>query len=257
MNLVYLDESGNTGLNLKDRHQPIFVLAAIILHSNKWFSMEKQFHAVLEEHFGQESMHTVELHAADLKARRKHFKNVSLADCLNIRDRMLQILLDFEIPVIYQRIIKSKFEKFCETNYGPGIKINPYVMAFPFVCMEVNRYLQQKGPDELGMLIFDEQKESLNEVERSLRTLRLDQDSILKTTNLVEKGFFVDSAKSFPVQLVDLVAYYARKHEEHKQGLHVSDLDKQTFGKIRELTSAGFGPDTEDILEWVKSHIVK
>jgi len=31
MNLVYIDESGNTGLNLKDPQQPVFLLAAMIL----------------------------------------------------------------------------------------------------------------------------------------------------------------------------------------------------------------------------------
>jgi hypothetical protein len=31
MHLVYLDESGNTGTDLKDKQQPIFVLAALIV----------------------------------------------------------------------------------------------------------------------------------------------------------------------------------------------------------------------------------
>jgi len=33
MNLIYIDESGNTGLNLKDSQQPVFLLATLILHS--------------------------------------------------------------------------------------------------------------------------------------------------------------------------------------------------------------------------------
>jgi len=39
MNLVYIDESGSTGLNLKDSQQPVFLLAAMILPESKWFSL--------------------------------------------------------------------------------------------------------------------------------------------------------------------------------------------------------------------------
>lgn len=192
-----------------------------------------------------------------LKIKKKHFKNLSKEDCLAIRDSMFELLINYETPVIYRRIIKNRFENFCETNYGPGIKINPYIMALPFVCMEVNHYLKQKNSDELGMLIFDEQKESFNEAERSLKTLRLDSNSILKTTNLIEKGFFVDSSKSFAIQLVDLAVYYIRKYEEDKLKKRVSDLDKQTFDKIKFLSSKGMQTKTEDIIEWIKRYHIK
>ncbi|HIJ67844.1 MAG TPA: hypothetical protein HPP51_06115, partial [Planctomycetes bacterium] len=63
--------------------------------------------------------------------------------------------------------------------------------------------------------------------------------------------------KSLPLQLTDLVAYYARKYEEDKQGLKVNEYDKQTFGIIEALSSAGFGPNMGDILDWVKANFVK
>jgi len=254
MNLIYIDESGNTGLNLKDPQQPIFLLAAMVLHSTKWFALEKDFYSILEEFLGKDLANKTELHAIDLKARRKNFKDITPENSLLIRDKMLQLLLDYEIPIIYRRIIKSSFNKFCEENYGPGIKIDPYIMALPFVCTEVNHFLQKKGEHELGMFIFDEQKENLNEAERSLRTLRLDQNSILKTTNIIEKGFFIDSSKSFAIQITDMATHYIRKYEEHKQNIRVSEFDKQTFGKIKKMTSSGIGSNTEDILEWVKRH---
>lgn len=107
------------------------------------------------------------------------------------------------------------------------------------------------------MLIFDETKEHLGDVERSLRTLRLEPESILKTTNIVEKGFFVDSSKSFGLQLIDLSAYYIRKYEEHKMGIKVSELDKQTFVKIETLISTGIGSDVKDVLDWVRKYYIK
>lgn len=256
MNLIYIDESGNTGLNLKDTQQPIFLLAALVLHSEKWFALEKAFYSILEDFLGKDLANKTELHAIDLKARRKSFKGITDKESLLIRDKMLQLLLDYEIPIIYRRIIKSSFANFCEKNYGPGIKIDPYIMALPFVCMEVNRYLKQIGNNELGMFIFDEQKENLNEAERSLRTLRLDQSSILKTTNIIEKGFFIDSSKSFAIQLTDLAAHYLRKYEEHKLNIRVNYFDKQTFDKIEKLISSNAASNVVDILEWVKRHHV-
>jgi len=257
MNFVYIDESGNTGLNLKDPQQPLFLLSAMILPESKWFSLEKLFFNAARKYFGDPLPSPFEIQAKDLKSGRGVFENLTFTQQLSFRDKMLQLLLDNKIAVIYMRIIKSKFAAFCEEHYGPGIKVNPYIMALPFVCMEVDHYLRQTGDDQLGMFIFDEQKETLDDAERSLRTLRLDSKSILKTTNIIEKGFFIDSSKSFALQLVDLAAYYIRKYEENELGLRVSDVDKQTFGKIKELASTGIGSNVVDILEWVKKYYIK
>jgi hypothetical protein len=213
MNLVYIDESGNTGLNLKDSQQPVFLLAAMILPESKWFLLEKLFLDTSSKYFGDPLPTPFEIQAKELKSGRGTFKNLTLAQQLSFRDDMLKLLLNNKLAVIYMRIIKNKFAAFCDEQYGPGIKVNPYIMALPFVCMEVDHYLQQSGSDQLGMFIFDEQKETLDDAERSLRTLRLDSRSILKTTNIIEKGFFIDSSKSFALQLVDLAAYYIRKYE--------------------------------------------
>lgn len=256
MNLVYVDESGNTGLNLRDSQQPIFVLAALVLESTDWFALERDFYRLLGDYFQGDQLKSLEIHATDVKAGRKAFKGIDLHRRLEIRDRLLGLLVEHKVPIIYRRIIKSRFAAFCEETYGPGIRINPYIMALPFVGMEVNHYLHKKGPNELGMLIFDEQKESLADAEKSLRTLRLDQNSIIKTTRLIEKGFFADSTQCFALQLVDLAAYYIRKYKEHGQGYHVNAQDQQTFGQIGTLTSTGVGSRTRDILEWVKNHFV-
>lgn len=257
MNLVYIDESGNTGLNLKDSQQPVFLLAAMIIPESKWFSLEKDFLNIVKEFFGDPLPSPFEIQAKDLKSRRGVFEKLTFEQQLSFRDRMLQLLLDNEIAVIYRRIIKNRFAAFCEKHYGPGIKVNPYIMALPFVCMEVDHYLHQSGTDQLGMFIFDEQKETLDDAERSLRTLRLDSTSILKTTNIIEKGFFIDSSKSFALQLVDFAAYYIRKYEENELGLRVSPVDRQTFLSIKDLISMGVGSSIVDVLEWVKNHYIK
>lgn len=257
MNLVYIDESGNTGLNLRDPQQPVFLLAAMVVPETKWFSLEEGFFAIARKFFGVRLPERFEVQAKELKSGRGVFSQLKLSEQLAFRDDILQLLIDNKVDIIYRRIIKSKFASFCEEEYGAGIRVNPYVMALPFVCTEVDYYLREKGRTELGMLIFDEQKENLEAAERSLRTLRLDSKSALKTTNIVEKGFFIDSVKSFGLQLVDIVAYYVRKYEEHGLGYRVSEIDKQTFGRIKKLVSTGIGSRGVDVLAWVREHLVQ
>jgi hypothetical protein len=205
MNLVYVDESGNTGLNLKDSQQPVFILAAMIVPEREWFTLEENFFRIARSLLGDDLSYPFEIHATDLKSGRRLFKT----------------------------------------------------MALPFVCMEVDHYLRQRGPDQLGMLIFDEQKENLDAVERSPRTLRLDSTSILKTTNIVEKGFFVDSSKSFALQLVDMAAYHIRKYEESKLGFRVNPIDVRAFVDLKRLISTGVGSDLIDVVEWVKAYFAQ
>ena len=67
---------------------------------------------------------------------------------------------------------------------------------------------------------------------RTLRTLRIDDTGSVHTDRLIEKGFFVDSAQSFPVQLVDLVLYYVRKQDEMRLGKKVSAIHQEVFPRL-------------------------
>jgi hypothetical protein len=252
MYLVYVDESGNTGLNLKDPQQPVFVLSALLLKEENWFQLEREYDTVLKKHLTDPLPDGFELHAMQIKNGTGVFKGVKLDKRLALRDEMLNLIHRSGAPLIYMRIIKKAFEKFCLENYGSGIHVDPYIMALPFICIEVDGYLKDKAHNALGMLIFDEQKEYYTHVERSIRMLRLDKTSLLQTSNIVEKGFFVDSKKSYALQLSDLVAYYIRKYEEYKLGFRVSDLDKQVFPIVEKLVVPGEFTRTKDIFNWVK-----
>lgn len=256
MNLIYIDESGNTGLNFKDKQQPIFLLSAIVIHDSKWFNLESDFNKILNCHWPNHKGN-IEIHASDIVSRKNAFKDFNFAETIEIRDKFLNMFLVHNIPLIYLSIHKGKYEVFCENEYGPGIKIDPYIMALPYVCIAVDQILKEKNKDELGMFIFDDQKEYFVKAEQSIKTLRLDPNSILKTTNIIEKGFFVDSKKSFAIQLADVAAFYARKFEENKLGLRVSEFHKQTFNIITKISINAKRLHSEDILDWVKKNNLK
>lgn len=259
MYLVYTDESGNTGKNLNDSQQPVFLLAALVLNEQQWFDIEKDFYTIKESYFGKDLAHEYEIHAKDLKNREGAFKQLSFEQQLEFRNKMLDLLVRYQIKVFYRRIIKNRFKLFCQKRYGPHFSVNPvnpYIMALPFVCMEVDEYIRENSDGEKWMLIFDEQKENLDDVERSLRTLRLDPRSILKTQRLLEKGFFVDSKKSFALQLVDIAAYYLRKYEEYKWGKRVSPVDMQTFAVLEQIGLSETWKRNQDVLDWVEANCI-
>jgi hypothetical protein len=39
MHLIYLDESGQTGTNLRDTVQPVFVLGALVVPESCWLAL--------------------------------------------------------------------------------------------------------------------------------------------------------------------------------------------------------------------------
>ena len=69
----------------------------------------------------------------------------------------------------------------------------------------------------LGILISDENQEVMPDIEKSIRLLRGEEGS-LRLSQIVEKGFFIESQKSHILQLCDLCAYAIRRAEEQKIG---------------------------------------
>jgi hypothetical protein len=254
MILVYIDESGDTGHNLSDKQQPVFVLGGLIVPQSKWKELERQFHQIIVQFFGEDSLNTFELHTMDLVNRQGFFKPLSLEQTKSFRNNCLELVQKLRIKIVYRSIEKKEFQKFCEKTYGKGINIAPYIMALPFVCTRINELI--KAENDLGILIFDEHHD-LVEIEKSLRTLRLDETSTLQAESLIEQGFFVDSSKSEALQLVDLVLYYLRKFEEHKLGYKVSVHHQETFQIINTFSESlrehGRG---WDIVNWVESKLV-
>ena len=43
MKILYADESGNTGTDLDNKQQPIFVLAGVLVDENNWHSINNTF----------------------------------------------------------------------------------------------------------------------------------------------------------------------------------------------------------------------
>lgn len=81
MHLVYIDESGNSGVNLNDPQQPLFLLCAMIVDEQRWDPLDQDLQSVLAARVPRwQSMDGFEVHAADLRCGTGFFKGMSVSD---------------------------------------------------------------------------------------------------------------------------------------------------------------------------------
>jgi hypothetical protein len=248
LHLVYLDESGNTGTNLNDSQQPIFLLAALIVPEPVWQPLERDLEAAIARHIpsmgdGQE------VHAIDLRSGRGSFKSISVDTRIALRDEWLQTAGKYDLKVVYRAIAKKRYQKWLHSTFGTGVVINPHVAAFPLVARVVDEHLAGLPSKPLGMFISDENKETVRDVEKSIKVLR-GTEGTLRLSQIVEKGFFIDSAQSRPLQLCDVCALVARKKEERKAGIPGKSFDDSGIDLLESLIIRG-NESLQDVLAWL------
>ncbi len=248
MYLIYFDESGNTGNNLNDSQQPIFVLCALIVPESKWLQVERDLHAEIENLLPSPRPVDFEVHATDLQSGRRWFKTIPLTDRVAFRDAWLSIAVNHDLKLIYRSIIKKKFEQGIYNEFGSGIVINPYVVAFPLVARVVDDYLKSLPDAPLGIFISDENKEIVRDVEKSIKILR-GIESTIKLGQVIEKGFFIDSTKSVILQLCDLCGYSLRKMEEGNSGYKVNPVHQSGIKMLEPLIHRG-NESFRDVFKW-------
>jgi hypothetical protein len=100
MHLIYFDESGNTGNNLNDHQQPIFVLCALAVPEDRWLQVEQGLQVETEKFFPSPRPDDFEIHATDLTSSRRWFKSISLADRLAFRDAWFSVAVKHELTIV-------------------------------------------------------------------------------------------------------------------------------------------------------------
>lgn len=250
MYLVYLDESGNTGNNLQETQQPVFVLCALLVPESKWLLIEMELQASIDRFFPSPRPLDFEVHANEIINPRHYFRQFPVRHRLDFVEDWMRIAARHELKVIYRAIVKKRFARWLQTTFGSGVLINPHVAAFALVAQVVNEYLKLVAGAPLGILISDENKDVIHDVEKAIRLLRGDPSS-LRLSQIIEKGFFIESDKSLFLQLCDLCAFCARRLEEQKAGVPVKSVDQNIIPWIRPLVHHGTEP-LPDVLTWLQ-----
>lgn len=250
MQLIYLDESGNTGLNIRDAAQPVFVLCAMVVPEAKWLALETSLAAAVNALLPGVDLEQFEMHGTDLRSGDGSFRGVEPSVRLRLRDEWLGVAARVGIKVVYRAIEKSRYAAWLEKTFGAGVIINPHVVAFALVAKVVNDLLRQPPTPSLGMFISDENREITVDVEKSIKLLRGTVGTI-GLSQIIEKGFFIDSRKSLPLQLCDLIAFNLRKREEDRLKLRVAKVgDASAFELLEPLLHRG-DESFPDVIAWL------
>jgi hypothetical protein len=249
MYLVYFDETGNTGTNLDDPQQRVFVLGALVVPEAVWQNLETDLQAAVDRTFLPARPDDFEIHGGALRNGEGYFRGVSVAARVGFRDQWLALANRHGVKFIYRAIDKDRFRRWVQNTLGSGVKLNPYVAAFPLVARVVDEYLASRPEKPLAIFVFDENKEVVHDVEKSLSILR-GINSTLRLGRVVEKGFFIDSAKSVVLQLCDVCLYSARKKEEQARGLPSRAIDGGGITGIEPLIYKG-NEAYQDVIAWI------
>lgn len=251
MHLIYLDESGQTGTNLRDTVQPIFVLGALVVPESAWLVLEKDLQAVIEKFFASPRPDDFEIHATEISnPRHGYFRQFPIAHRLAFRDEWFRVAQKHALKLVYRAISKKLFQSWSLRTFGPGVAINPHVAAFPLVARVVDDLLKSFPGSPLGIFISDENREVVGDVEKAIRFFR-GAEGVLKLGQIIEKGFFIESEKSLVLQLCDLCVYTARRREEKKAGLPVKSIDEGGIPLIEPLIHVG-DERLRDVNTWLE-----
>jgi hypothetical protein len=211
MYLIYVDESGDTGLN--GSPTKYFVLSGFVVHELRWHeTLERivQFRKDLRVRYGfklREEIHSTEImhNPGDLKRIAK-----------SLRLRMLRDILDFQASLPDVSIINVIVDK---TNKPLDFDI--FEIAWETLIQRFHNTLSYKNfpgpqnPQDKGLIIVDKTEE------KRLRDLRRRMGKFnpvpnlggpgyrpIPVTTIVEDAVHRDSRHSFFIQIVDVTAYF-------------------------------------------------
>lgn len=221
MHFFYLDESGDTGANLADVNQPVFVLAGLSVADKKWNNTKESLDKIVSEYFKGTVPNQFELHATELLSPNGEgpFQGHPIADRLTLVRKLLALLDNLGHYAHFFAIDKPKVTaNACEfvTQYNAK---NPYLVAFDYLITYINWHVKENlGQSARGMLVLDEKPEHHANIEAIIQHRRFDVPAVQKVKWIVEFSYPVDSKKNPMIQMSDLVALCVRRFLEIELG---------------------------------------
>jgi hypothetical protein len=209
MYLIYVDEAGNTGLNLSDPEQPFHVVVGLLVPDGVWRDVETAMAAIVDKHVPPGEKAGFEFHAFELHHGKGFFKGWPHKSRLAIADEVLSVLDQHSLDVIYGACHKPEHAK----RYAHPM--HPHDLAFLLAAERCERYLSQAPEQPLGLFIADRNMEVEGQVRASLRDYRLKGIPLGKLDerldHIIEDIHFQSSQASCFLQLADFCAYYIKR----------------------------------------------
>jgi hypothetical protein len=210
MYLCYIDESGNTGNNLKDIHQPYLVLTALLVPPEHIKLIENDIRDLGYRYFSAESRNTdFEFHGDDIyNARGRYFKKLPLKQRIGILNDLMDIVLKHEsIHIGYVSIEKAKY--FANLH----IQQSAFSLLVEHIEERLKGYL-----NSYCLLIADEQNELEQKLIDDLDHFKQHGTHFgykkVQVDKIIDSVHFVQSKNNYLMQLTDVICYLIRRGKE-------------------------------------------
>lgn len=221
MHFFYLDESGDTGKNLADQEQPIFVLAGLSVADKKWNNTKEQLDEIIENYFDRNIPDNFELHSSQLLSPKGegHFQGHAIERRLELVTSLLDLIDNLGHQIHFYAIDKKKMAAancHFETIFDHK---TPYLLSFEYLITYMNWHVKENlGQSARGMIVLDEKEEHHESIESIIHNRRYQVAANQKVKWIVEFSYPVDSRKNPMIQLSDLVALCIRRFLEIETG---------------------------------------
>lgn len=217
MFLMYVDESGDSGKT--NSPTKYYILSALVVHESNWQSLiDDTIHLkrIFKDRYGL--LMKEEIHASEFLQKRIKLKNsISRNDRLDLLKKCLDYLNQRnDVSIITIRIDKSRRD-------------NPFEFAWQLLIQRFENTLSYRnfpGPtigNDKGIIVCDNTDgEKLRKLLRKMRRYNLVSHMMTYGTgnrniplkSIIEDPVLRDSKDSFILQIVDVIAYFAKQYFE-------------------------------------------
>ena len=233
MFLMYIDESGSTGLDLDNKEQPYFVLTGVCVDAKDWHKINDYFEQEkikICKELKNVEIHTNELYNSNPKSA--FYKNI-WKDNLAILEKIGELISTLDIKIFNAVIYKKTYKK----HFGNNIIVDPYLFSFAVIYEYFNNFLNKSK--DYGIVFCDELKKMENSLEVMYPKLKKENK------NIIEKTFYLNSKKNNYIQIADVCSFYINKYNCIQKGIHTMDTYKTNHCiKMYKTLSVKFGKIT-------------
>jgi len=213
MRLYYVDESGNTGLNLDSPDQPVHWVVALELTPHAVKAIQSEMLRLASRIFGSRARDPrFEFHGGDIFQGRGDCSRLAVTERVALYKELLSLLARYECSIFVQGIDKAGLREYVKTRAEPPL--HPHRMAFAYLLERIDEALERAQLDATplyGLVVADEQKEMDRDIVRRFADWR-DAGTRFghrsrELRYLLDTIHYVPSHDSWLIQLVDCVAY--------------------------------------------------
>lgn len=222
MHFFYLDESGDTGGDLLNPDQRIFVLGGISLRDEGWNQTKEAYDRAVDEFFNGAPPANFELHTMDLLSPNGEgaFAGISMAQRTSFAKSLLDLIKTRKHGIHFIAFDKVTLGNLACEAALPFNHRHPYPLAFDYAITLINWYVKERlGRSARGMIIVDQKEQYHDDLERIVLDRRSHGPKAHRVKWIVEVTYPVDSRKNPMIQISDLVVYCIRRFLEVDAGL--------------------------------------